>query len=456
MKESRAVVAAREEFEDALKLLDESDSKIQSLASDTPEAERDFHKAAFERAEATVAQAREKLERAIAIQKARESVPPLGDDDPSEDKEFKSSVRISGIKEPLTYRKDNADKVSFFSDVYSAKYQNNPAAQERLNRHSQETRDQLTDWEKRDVTAAGGAAGFVPPLYMGELWAEFPRESRPFAAAIRNMPLPDNGLSITVPRLTTGTAVAVQQTEADAPQETDADETTLTVSVRTIAGQQDLSIQALERTDPGFDGIIFQDLRADYDEYLDTQLLSGTGSNAQHLGIRAVSSINSVTYTDATPTAGEVLPKVYDAIQQIASGRHRNPDLVVMHPRRAAMLASGLSSSFPLFQQGQLMQAAGVQDGGFLQSFAGLRVVIDANIGTTYGNPGTNQDEIYVVYSPDLILMEGPLRVRALEQTLANTLQVKLQVFSYSAFISGRQPESIAVISGSGLASPSF
>ena len=52
--------------------------------------------------------------------------------------------------------------------------------------------------------------------------------------------------------------------------------------------------------------------------------------------------------------------------------------------------------------------------------------------------------------------MEGAIRARALEQTLAGTLQVKLQVFAYSAFISARQPEAIGHISGTGLATPAF
>lgn len=449
MKETRAILDAREEVEDALKLMDEADTKVQSLPAEVSDEERNFHKASFERAKANVKEATEKLERAIALQKAREAVPPLSDDGEPGDVERKQGFtpRVTVGNEPHTYRADNSGQFSFFRDIYSSQ-KGDSAAQERLARHQMEVRDVST--------ADPGAGVFLPPVYLGDMWAELPRDGRPFADAVRKMPLPDAGLSITIPRLTTGTTVAVQQTEADAPSETDADGTLLTVGVRTIAGQNDLSIQALERTSPGFDAIVFQDLRAAYDEYLDTQLISGTGSNAQHLGIRAVSSINTVTYTDATPTSAELVPKVYDAIQQVADGRKRNPDLIVMHPRRAAWLASNLSSTFPLFQQGQLMQAAGVQDGGFLQSFAGLRVVIDGNIGVTYGNPGTNQDEIYVVRSSDLILMEGPLRVRALEQTLGNTLQVKLQVFSYSAFASGLQPEAIAVISGSGLAEPSF
>lgn len=447
MKETRAILDAREELEEALRLMDEADTKIQGLAADVLEDERHFHKNTFKRAEANVAEAREKLERAIAIQKAREAVPPMGDDEPDDKAQAEGfSKRITIGVEPHTYRADNAYEVSFFRDVYYGQ-KGDTKAQERLRKHQMETRDVST--------ADPGAGVFVPPVYLGEMWAELPRESRPFANAIRNMPLPASGTSFTVPRLTTGVSVASQSGEATAPSETDADGTLLTVQVRTIAGQQDLSIQALERTDPGFDQIVFYDLRAAYDAELDRQLLAGTNSNGEHLGIRAVSNVNTSTYTAATPVVTGLHPKIYDLIQLIADGRKANADLIVMHPRRAAWIASALSSTFPLFQQGALMQAGGVQDGGFLQSFAGLRVVIDSNIATNRG-AGTNEDEIYVVRSSDLILAEQPLRVRALEQTLANTLQVKLQVFAYSAFVSGRQPEAIGVLSGTGLAAPTF
>jgi hypothetical protein len=87
--------------------------------------------------------------------------------------------------------------------------------------------------------------------------------------------------------------------------------------------------------------------------------------------------INTVTYTDGTPTAAELLPKIYDGIQKVASNRFRQPNVVVMHPRRAAWLGKELSSTFPLFQQGTLTQAIGEQDGGFTTSFGGLRVVLD-------------------------------------------------------------------------------
>lgn len=452
MTETRAVIAAREELDEALKVLDEADTKIQALAPETPDEEREFHAASFKRAEVLVSHAREKLERQIAIQLAKEAVPPVLDEDAAEER--KRPAGSVSVKEPLTYRKDNQRERSFLRDVALA-FQGHEGARENLRRHEIDTAGERWNWEQRDVTAAGGAAGFVPPLYMGELWAEYPREARPLADVVAKLPLPSVGNSITIPRLTTGTAVAVQQTEADAPQETNADETTLTTAVNLIAGQQDLSLQAFERTEPGFDAVVMSDLRAAYDAYLDSQLISGTGSNAQHLGIRAVSSVNTTTYTDADPTAAEHLSPIYDAIQEIASNRHRNATHIVMHPRRAAFIAAG-SGSAALFQQGQIpFGAFGQQDGGFVQFLAGLPVVVDSNIGTTYGNPtNSNQDEIYVVRAPDLILMEGPLRVRALQEVLSGTLQVRLQVFAYSAFVSGRYPSSISIISGTGLAAP--
>lgn len=93
---------------------------------------------------------------------------------------------------------------------------------------------------------------------------------------------------------------------------------------------------------------------------------------------------------------------------------------------------------------------------GVVGSLAGLPVYVDANITTTAGgSPGT-QDEILIARFDDLYLYEGDLRTRVLTQTDADTLSVRVQVWEYLAFIGNRYPASISVISGSGLAAPSF
>lgn len=446
------IEAAKRAYEEARSQLDNAVRKIEELPEDAEAETLDAIQAEFDTAEEEVKSRKRRLEELERVARAREEHPPLlpSREESEGDGDGDAAVRNhpqpkGGKRAEHTYRPDAPH--SFFRDLYTAKVQGDREAQERLAQHQKETRDV--------TTADPGAGVFVPPVYLGEMWADLPRESRPFAAALPTMPLPDVGMSVTVPRITTGTTTAVQAAENDAVSETDIDGTLLTVNVRTIAGQNDVSRQALERTFPGMDFLIFQDLRADYDEQLDTQVISGSGASGQHLGVNAVTGINTVAYTDASPTAAELVPKIYDGIQQIASGRFKRPDLIVMHPRRAAWLASNLSSTFPLFQLGSYVQAAGSQDGGFVQNFAGLQVIQDANISTEIG-ASTDEDEILIVRSADLFLMEGPLRAMVYEQTLSGTLQVRLQVFAYSAFISGRQPEAIARIRGTGLKAPTF
>jgi len=172
-------------------------------------------------------------------------------------------------------------------------------------------------------------------------------------------------------------------------------------------------------------------------------------------GIFSVTGINAVTYTAATPAASGLLPKLYDAIQQIATNRKRQADTIVMHPRRAAWMASNLSSTVPLFQLGNLMQAAGEQAGGFTVTLGGLNVVLDPNLPTN-GGAGTNEDAIAVVRASDIYFWEGPLQPRVYPDVLSATLQCRLQVYAYSALGSERFPKAISKISGTGCSAPVF
>jgi hypothetical protein len=71
-------------------------------------------------------------------------------------------------------------------------------------------------------------------------------------------------------------------------QETDFDDTLLTINVNTYAGQQDVSRQALERSEM-VDAVIYQDLTSAYFTKIDAAILNGAGTSGTHLGIRNVS-----------------------------------------------------------------------------------------------------------------------------------------------------------------------
>jgi HK97 family phage major capsid protein len=245
-------------------------------------------------------------------------------------------------------------------------------------------------------------------------------------------------------------------------QETNIDDTLLTVNVRTYAGQQDVSRQALERSEL-VDVVVFGDLIADYFTKLDDAILNADGTSGTHLGIRSTGSIISVAYTDASPTVPELYPKGADAVQQIETNRYMPPMLWVMHPRRWAwMLAALDTTNRPLVVPNAngpfnaLAVGQAVEYGQIVGTWHGLPVLTDANLPTNAG-AGT-EDVIIATRTPDLLFWQdgdGSPRQFTFEQ--ANAPQsIRLAVWGYSAFTAGRYPKASASIGGTGLIAPTF
>lgn len=370
-----------------------------------------------------------------------------------------ATPKVGGFKvtrEARTYTSDS--DASFFKDAYNAQFKSDYAAQERLARHQREE-----SIERRDVGTAQ-FEGLVIPQYLIDLAAPLARSGRPFADFVTNkMTLPPSGMTLNISRMTTGSSTAVQVTQNDAVSETDVDDTLLTINVRTIAGQQDLSRQAIERG-TGIDTFVAADLIRSWHTTLDAQLLNGTGSAGQILGLRA-SGGNAITFTSTAPTVALLYPKLADAIQQIQTNAFVNPTHFVMHPRRLAFLLAAVDSTNrplvvpaangPTNAAGVGAGAAAYGNSGY--QMMGLPIVTDANIGTTYGTT-TNQDEIYVVTAGESHLWEQPGSPFTLryDATGAGNLTIKTVVYGYAAYSAGRYPTAASIISGTGLSAPTF
>lgn len=358
--------------------------------------------------------------------------------------------------EARTYEQHNEREVSFFRDLVGAQMGDYRAV-ERLSRHAREA-----EIEKRDVGTAA-LSGIVPPQYLVSLVAELARAGRPLANLCTGWDLPPVGMTATISRVTTGTAVAAQAAENDAVQETDIDDTLLSVSICTIAGQQDVSRQAIERG-VGTDRLIIGDLTLAYSTELDRQIIAADGTSGTHLGILSTSGINSVTYTDASPTLGELWPKIADASRAVAVGCYRPADTIVMHPRRWAWIVASLGSDGrPLIDtSGAVINVMGTGSGSYATGIVGriqnMDVVLDASIPTNLGG-STNEDRIIICHRGELHLWEdrnggAPQTIRA--DVGAGNLTVKLVAYGFSAFTAGRYPTAVSVISGTGLGSPSL
>jgi HK97 family phage major capsid protein len=368
--------------------------------------------------------------------------------------------KVGGAKvtrEARTYTPESG--LSFVKDAFTAKFGNDYAAQERLARHSREE-----EVERRDV-GTGNFAGLVIPQYLVDLAAPFARAGRPTADfATNKMALPAAGMTLNISRMTTGTSTAIQAAENDAVSNTNADDTLLTVNVRTIAGQQDISKQAIERG-TGIDQFIIQDLIRGWHTTLDDQIINGDGNSGAMLGIRSTAGINEITYTEASPTAENLYPKLADAYQQVQTSVFQNPTHWIMHPRRLAFLLASVDQAgrplvVPTLGGPMNAMATGAGQafyGNSGYSLMGLPIIADANITTTAG-AGTNQDQIYCVNANELHLWEQAGSPFALnfDATGAGSLTIKSVVYGYSAFTAGRYPGAVSKISGTGLVTPTF
>lgn len=319
-----------------------------------------------------------------------------------------------------------------------------------------------TVFEKRvNPNRTDGQGGyFVPPLWLVDDYIDLPRFGRTFANTVRNMTLPGGTDSVNVPKVATGTATGVQTADAAAVTSQDLTDTSVSAPVRTIAGQQDVAIQLLDQSPVAFDEVVFADLIADYNQKLDTQCWSGSGSSGQLLGVLNVSGINSVTYTDATPTLPELYAPLMQALSLSAKNRKMMPTALFLTPSRWFWMASQLDSQnrpFILPETNAPFNPLALQTGGDVEGPVGrvlnFPLLADGNIPANLG-AGTNEDRITTMRTSDLYLWEGSMRTRVLQEVLSGTLQVRFQVYNYAAFMPNRRPETISVISGTGLIAP--
>ncbi len=427
---------------------------------------------AFDDAEADHASEVETLDRYRAVSEARENLPvaPADEERTPENDPVRGNGRARVTGEPLTYQRGGPN--SLFRDLLLAD-KGNLAASERLQRHSREMVEHGQRVEQRDLSSTDAAGGYlVPPLWLQEEFVSLARAGRVVANVIGSRDLPPNTDSINLPRMSSGTAVADQADNASV-QKTDAAFDTIAADVKTIAGLQDASLQLVDRSLPGVDEVIFADLARAYHVQLDSQVINSSTTNNK--GLLQVSGTNSVTFTSGSPTLPLLYSKIADGIRQINEGVFLPPTAVFMAPRRWAWcLASLDSQNRPLIVPNAItgdpgsfggdvesVNPAGTQGAviaeGAVGSIQGLPVYVDSNIPSTLG-AGTNEDRVIVARVPDLYLWEdaaGPY-LETFRDVLSGTLQVRFRLHSYWSQLHARRPKSISVVSGSGLASPSF
>jgi hypothetical protein len=410
--------------------------------------------------------------------------------------------------EPMTYRSDNAAKISYFRDLACAqvpaiasRLDDPTAANERLQRHAKEMSVELpkreaarerraqaqadsaerefrgsvggldrrglneSPFERRvNPSRLDGQGGyFVPPLWLVDEYIPALRAGRVAANLCRQMTLPDGTDSINLPKIATGTTTAVQQ-DLGAVSSTDLTDTFVNAGVKTIAGQQDVALQLIEQS-PGqiFDMAVMQDLMADYNQRLDLQVVRGTGASGQVQGIYPASwtGTQSLTWTSASPVGNGFNMLAAAMASKVSYNRFDLTNFnYLLHGRRWFWFASALdggTTGRPLVNPdvtGYNVSATNADQvpaqGRAGQFPFGPSVYIDPNVPT---DAGGIQDVAIAAKWDDLWLFEGAPRFRVLPEVLSGTLEVRFQLYNYVAFLV-RYGQSIAIATGTGFAPP--
>lgn len=368
-----------------------------------------------------------------------------------------STATVTVVSEERTYHPGNdRNGQVFLRDVARAALGDFEAMQ-RISRHTQEEIVIRGGLSERAV-GSGAFAGTVVPQYLTDLYAPSVKAGRPLADNCRHHDLPEKGMSLEISRVTTATTAAVQSAENAAVSETDIDDTLLSIPVRTAAGSQTVSRQVVDRGTGSLD-ITIDDLVRSHNAALDSALI-----NTATVGLSDLAT--AVAYTDASPTAAELYPKLLAAAAAVETAlldQDAGSILTIMHGRRWRWLQAALTTSWPLINSGGAAQSAGsAAPGGYGPGIRGYLpsdtpVIVDANVPIAEG-AGTNEDEIYVIPASEAHLWEdpnAPFMIRA-EQTNAKSLGLDLVVYSYFAFTFSRYPTAIQKIGGTGLVTPTF
>ncbi|MFD4000850.1 phage major capsid protein [Streptomyces rubiginosohelvolus] len=362
-------------------------------------------------------------------------------------------------QEERTYRKDqDPNGKAFLMDVSRQFLFQDVEASSRLARHMQEERVERAEYLQRAV-GTSAFSGLTVPQYLTDLYAPKTANLRPFADICNGHQLPPDGMSVNISRITTGSSADNQANENANVSETDMDDTLLSIPVKTAAGQQTVSRQAIDRG-TGIEDVTMEDLFKRVNTVLDNTLI-----NEATTGLSAVAQATS--YTDATPTGAELYPKILGAAAGVEAAllAMGQPTHAVMSSRRWYWLSSQMQSVWPMINWSNLpVQAAGTANAQ--SSYAsgprgvlpcGLEVIVDNNIATNLG-AGTNEDELFVVPKDECHLWEdgeAPLFIRA-EQAKAASLGVLLVAYKYYAYTFGRYANGMQKIGGTGLAAPTF
>jgi HK97 family phage major capsid protein len=273
------------------------------------------------------------------------------------------------------------------------------------------------DSARQYLSAAADTAdnsGLIPTRQLTELINPLTNADRPFIDSISSGALPDAGMTFEIPKLTQAPTVA-ETAEGAAPSNTDQNVSFLSVNVKKYAGQQQFSVELLDRSSPQF----FSEL---------VRLMEQQYAAATDAAVGATLSAVATDGGNRTLSAANIQDFIADAAVSVYSGTLGFAENIVVSPEQwGALMGLVDGSNRAVFTQTINPQNASgnLTPTNIRGNIGGLNLRVSRYLGGT-------GDGSMIIVNPQSFTWYESTKYR-LETSLINTGQISVAYYGYGA-----------------------
>ena len=265
-----------------------------------------------------------------------------------------------------------------------------------------------------DFSSAG--LGFTPTQYLRDIVSTQGNFGRPAMECVNKQTLPASGMTINRPKFTTYPTVTVEP-EGGAVSNTDAVSEYLTSTVSKYSGMQTISIELLERSDPGFFDAVTTELQNNYNKVTETALIAFLTAQGTQASAQAATSNGIVAFIK------ESAPAAYLATSYFAK------NYLAGSSQWGLLLGALDTTDRPIYSASNPMNSGGnVAPTSVRGNVLGLDLYVSRNVVST-----TIDESAFVIVPEAISVFESPTAYMSVN-VVAN-LQVQVALYGYIAFM---------------------
>jgi len=265
-----------------------------------------------------------------------------------------------------------------------------------------------------DFSSAG--LGFTPTQYLRDIVSTQGNFGRPAMECVNKQTLPASGMTINRPKFTTYPTVTVEA-EGGAVSNTDAVSEYLTSTVSKYSGMQTISIELLERSDPGFFDAVTTELQNNYNKVTETALIAFLTAQGTQSSAQAATSNGIIAFIK------ESAPAAYLATSYFAK------NYLAGSSQWGLLLGALDTTDRPIYSASNPMNSGGnVAPTSVRGNVLGLDLYVSRNVVST-----TIDESAFVIVPEAISVFESPTAYMSVN-VVAN-LQVQVALYGYIAFM---------------------